>query len=180
MSENKMCSYCNKLTADEIVKGDIFCIECGRQRAMIEPSPKEVKTKKRQESWKSVGGVVMLIVALAVGKTVVNIFETQRPAELKKIQRDAQRKAKDSILKLHGESLQQFADLTAKAHSAIANNLNNQDKDDFLRISSAGEKMTLDEGYRLNTLVEKSKTNMSTEDRELVERFQQQLNKLMK
>ena len=87
MSENKMCSYCNKLTADEIVKGDIFCIECGRQRAMIEPSPKEVKTKKRQASWKSVGGVAMLIVALAVGKTVVKIFETPRHPDMEKVKR---------------------------------------------------------------------------------------------
>ena len=32
----KMCVYCKKFTGDEINKGDIFCIECGRQRGTSE------------------------------------------------------------------------------------------------------------------------------------------------
>ena len=180
MSENKMCNYCNKLTADEIVKGDIFCIECGRQRAMIELSPKEVKTKKRQESWKSVVGVVMLIVALAIGKTVVKIFETPRPVKMEKVKRVTLNKVAGNMLKFSDESLQQLDDLARKAHTAVTNNLEGQDKDDFLRILSAGENVTLDEGYKVNKLVEKSKNNMSTKDREIVEQYQQEVKKLMK
>ena len=59
MSENKMCNYCNKLTADEIVKGDIFCKECGHQRDMAEPpmNQRYVVGKKKEwwqkEYWKS-------------------------------------------------------------------------------------------------------------------------------
>jgi hypothetical protein len=32
----KMCIYCKKFTDDEVDKGVVFCIECGRQRGVIE------------------------------------------------------------------------------------------------------------------------------------------------
>lgn len=182
MNENKMCNYCKKPTADEIVKGDIFCIECGRQRDMLAPSAqvKEDKTKKRKEWWKSAGGVVMLIVALAFGQAMVKTFITPRPADMEKVKRVTQNKVAGNMLKLSDESLQQFTDLTRKAHTAITNNLEGQDRDDFLRIADEGPKMTPDEGLRLTQLVEKSKISMSAEDRETVERFQQQAKQLMK
>ena len=46
MSENKMCNHCNKFTADEIVKGDVFCIECGHQRGT---SPQQEQANKARE-----------------------------------------------------------------------------------------------------------------------------------
>jgi len=186
MSENKMCNHCNKFTADEIVKGDIFCLECGHQRDKVETSPhQKSKTVEKKEYWKRwwyIGIWILLIYLLIpfIKQNMKNSSKVIRADEWKKYSSDVQGKVITNKLKLSDESRQQLDDLMIKAHSAIMNNLQGQDKDDFLRISSLGGNITQEESNLMTMLNEKAKISMSTEDREIVEQSRQQARKLMK
>ena len=186
MSENKMCNHCNKFTADEIVKGDVFCIECGHQRGTSPQQEQANKARegkeKRKRSWhKWIWLIIGLSLASATKQLIGDNIKARRAEELKKHISDARIKLVRNALNLPAESIQQLADLTEKARSLITNNLTGQDKANFIRFSGhEGMKLTPDEAIELGKLMEKSKSSMSAEDREIVERFQRETKKLMK
>jgi len=186
MSENKICNYCNKLTADEIVKGDIFCIECGHQRDTANTSAHQKgESGKKKEWWKKWWYIGIWLIAIYflipyVKQSANNSSKLRKDDEWKKMSSNIQGKVITNTLKLPEESIQQLADLTERSRALITNNLSGQDEVDFLTISSVGSRLTPEESYKLTTLIEKSKNNMSAEDRKIVERFQQETKKLMK
>lgn len=186
MNENKMCNHCNKFTADEIVNGDVFCIECGHQRGTFPQQEQANKARKEKEKRKrSLHKWIWLIIGLSLASATKQLVEdnikARRAEELKKHMSDARTKVVTNALNLPTESIQRLADLIRKARSLITSNLTGQDRTDFILFSGAeGIKLTPDEAIKLTTLIEKSKNSMSVEDREIVERFQEETKKLIK
>jgi len=188
MSENKMCNYCNKTTVDEVVKGEVFCIECGHHREMIKASvhqERETERKKRTAKWRN---TAIWCLGLVLAMTIKNGIESnnrakrmEQTAALKNTYVETQAKVKNNFTTLSQDDINQLTYLTQRSREIVANNLKEQDKNDFLRLTTPGRSdLTFEEGAQLIMLMQKSKNGMSLEDRKIVEEFEQKSRMLLK
>ena len=182
MNESKMCNYCNKVTDDEIVKGEVFCIECGHQRDTSKASlHQEGKKGKKKEWWKSwwyigIWFVVIYFLFPAVNNFVKSNNKVRQieQAELLK------NRFKNNMGKLSAEEAHQLTDFATQVYYIEISNLNGQDKEDYARLRGAGDKLTIDEGVRLTALIQKAKNSMSLKDKKFVEEFEQKGKAMLK
>jgi len=178
MSENKVCNRCNKFTADEIVKGDIFCIECGHQRDKVGTSHHQKVKKEYWKRWWYIAiWLVIVYFLFPYVKQVVNSNSKIRMME--KYSTDKINLNKN-LNKLSSEDSVDLNKLTLKSYEAIMKNLNAQDSYEFARLAKLGEKLTYDESLRMTELVNKASNAMPPEERKVVEQFYQQGRSLLR
>lgn len=135
---------------------------------------------------KNLGKGIVFFVGLALAMTIKQTIEDHYKAkQLKQRQRleksvvEMQSRVKNNLGSLSNEDMQQIVYLRDKAYPAILNNLAGQDKVDFLHFVDMGGKLTADEAYMLNALIQKAKKGMSSEDRAILQQMEQWNRKLL-
>jgi hypothetical protein len=135
---------------------------------------------------KDLGKGIVFIVGFALAMTIKQAIEDHYKAkqlkqtqELEKSVVEIQGRVKNNLSSLSNEDMQQVVYLRNKAYPAILNNLEGQDKTDFLHLTGIGGKLTADEAYMLNVLIQKAKKTMSSEDKAILEQMEQWNRKLL-
>jgi len=181
MSENKMCNHCNKFTADEIVKGDIFCIECGHQRDKVGAFPHQKDKKVKKEYWKRWWYIaIWLVIVYFLFPYVKQVMNSNNKTHLMEKYSTDKINLSKNFDKLPSEGLVDLNKLMLKSYEAIMRNLNAQDSYEFARLAKLGEKLTYDESLKMMALVNKASAVMSSEEQKVVAQFYQQGKSLLK
>lgn len=177
----KKCNHCNKLTEDEVAKGEIFCIECGHQRDEVGAPPQQKDKKVKKEYYKRWWYIAIWVVIIYFLFPYVRQFVNNKN---KAFQMDKYSTYMNNLNKnydkMSSEDTVDFDKVMLKSYEAIMKNLNAQDSLEFARLAELGDKLTYDEASRITELTTKASNTMSPEERRAVEQFNQHAKKLLK
>lgn len=176
-----MCNHCNKFTADEIVKGDIFCIECGYQRDKVGASPHQKGKKVKKEYWKRWWYIaIWLVIVYFLFPYIKQVVNSNNKTRLTEKYSTDKINLNKNFDKLSSEDSADLNKLILKSYEAIMKNLNAQDSYEFASLAKLGEKLTYDESLRMTELVNKASNTMSPEEKRVVAQFYGQGKSLLK